>query len=437
MLISIIIPVIRPEKAKRCIEAIRKNAGIQEYIGSGKVEDFDGHDGIYSYEIIAEEDKKRIGVTKMVKMLTDKSKGQMVCFLGDDTIPQPDFLKNAIRAMRHIPDGWGMVSFNDNPNTTRSAAHWLCHKKLLPKLGGEFFHTGYQHCFCDDELMIRCQTMNRYIYAFDAIIHHDHPMVHKDLPSDQDYRQVYSPEVYDKDHKLFLNRMNNNWKTQTEIPRTNKPVKVAIGIPSGDMIHADFSMSLINLCLHSLARGIQCAIINPRFSLVEIARNELVQDAFNVGADYLLTLDSDMTFPAETLVRLLSHKKAVVCTDAKRRREPFTSVLTGMDGKPLDFSKPIPANDPLVEVRGGSNAVCLVKMDTFKKMKAPYYLVTYNEKSDKFLGEDYFFSNKLRQAGFRIYCDSYLSQYIGHNGTKAFYLNSGYIKNEMVAKTST
>lgn len=411
MLVSIIIPVIRPEKAKRCIEAIRKNAGI-----AGQPE--------HSFEIITEEDTKRIGVTKMVKRLVEKSRGDAVCFIGDDCIPQPDFLKNALRAMAAIPDGWGMVSFNDNPNTTRSAAHWLAHKKLLPILGGEFFHTGYTHCFCDDELLIRCQQANRYIYAYDAVIYHEHSAVHKDVQPDESFKKVHSEEIYTRDNKLFLARMNNHWVTPEPVKPMNvdeirKPKKVIIGIPSGDMIHADFAMSLVNLCIHSISRGIQVAIVNQKSSIVEVGRNMIVDTALEMEADYLLFLDSDMTFPAQTLIRLMSHKKQIVCTDASRRREPFTSVLTGMDGKPLDFSKEYVPSDPLVEVKGGSNAVCLIDVDVLAKMKPPHFLVTYNEKGE-FLGEDYYFSNKARQMKIPVYCDTYLSTFIGHIGAKTY-----------------
>ena len=130
-LISIIVPVIRPEKAKRCIDAIIENSGIAKD----------------EYEILTLEDKKRIGAPKMVDKLTKKSKGQMVCFLGDDTIPQKNFLKYALEAMDTLPDGWGLVGFDDNlrpRGTIKAAAHWLADKRLLPFLNGEFFHNRSQ-----------------------------------------------------------------------------------------------------------------------------------------------------------------------------------------------------------------------------------------------------------------------------------------------------
>lgn len=423
MLVSIIIPVIRPDKAKRCIEAIAKNAGVPHIAEVPPAELAQTN----CYEIVTEEDKKRIGVTKMVKRLTEKSRGDMVCFIGDDCIPQPDFLKNALRAMAAIPDGWGMVSFNDNPNTTRSAAHWLCSKKLLPLIGGEFFHTGYQHCFCDDELLMKCQALNRYIYAFDAYIYHEHSAVHKDVQPDESFKDVHSEEKYGADHKLFLARMRNNWETPEPVAPQDpskivKPLKVLIGIPSGETFQADFAISLVNLVTHSITRGIQIAIVNQKGSLVEINRNEIVATALELDADKILFLDTDMVFPAATLQRLLSHKKDIVCSDAVRRMTPITSVLTGMDGNPLTHPPGADKSSPLVEVKGGTSAVQLVDVGVFRRIQEPYFLVTFNDKNKSFLGEDYYFSNKARQAGFKIWCDPYLSQFVGHTGAKTYYM---------------
>ena len=70
--VSIIIPVIRPEKAKRCIDMINANAGIPRT----------------DYEILSKVDVDRIGCPNMVKMLTEKARANLVCFLGDDSLPE-------------------------------------------------------------------------------------------------------------------------------------------------------------------------------------------------------------------------------------------------------------------------------------------------------------------------------------------------------------
>ena len=94
--VSIIIPVIRPEKAARCISMIRENAG----------------DGI-NYEIVSSVDEDRMGAPKMVKELVAQTKYDLVCFLGDDTLPQKDFLKNAVLEMNQFEGRWGLVGLND------------------------------------------------------------------------------------------------------------------------------------------------------------------------------------------------------------------------------------------------------------------------------------------------------------------------------------
>lgn len=192
-MISIIIPIIRLKKAERCIEAIHQNAGID------------------NYEIITEIDKERIGCPKMVKTLVNRTRHDLVCFVGDDTIPQPDFLKNALKKMNEFDGGWGLVGLNDGHNEqTELATHWLGHKKLLPFLDGEFFCTEYKHCFCDNELTERSKIINRYVYAKDAVIEHDHPIFKKTELTD-DYKRVYALDYIIHD-KLLFGQRRKLWK---------------------------------------------------------------------------------------------------------------------------------------------------------------------------------------------------------------------------------
>jgi len=403
MLVSIIIPVIRPDKAKRCIAAIEANAGIPRP----------------KFEIIAEEDTERIGCPKMVAKLVAKAKGDMVCFLGDDTIPQPGFLNEALNAMAAFLDGWGLVGFNDNPDAARSCTHWLAHTKLLPHLDGEFFHTGYKHCFCDNELKTRAQALGRYIYAYNAILKHDHvafeggdALKQIQEKGDEDLKRAYSH--YKEDMALYKSRLLSQWG-KVKSPQQNKPTRVAIGVPSGDFIHADFALSLLNLCLVSLMRGVHSAVINHKSALVEAGRNEIIRQAIDMKADHVFFLDADMTFPSDTLLRLLSHGLDVVGCDASRRREPFTSVVKDLNNKPIDYTN----CKPLEKLSGASSACQLIKMSVFDKLKSPYFRVEWVGEN-KFTGEDYVFSKALRDAGFKVWCDTKLSREIGHLGVKEF-----------------
>ena len=200
--VSIIIPYIRPKGMERCKEAIFLEAGVPTD----------------TFEVITAQDHTRIGPALMLKELVDKAaQYPLIMFLGDDTIPEPDFLRNALEVMKQLPDGWGLVGLNDGRhNGDYLATHWLGDRRMLPLLDGEFFHTGYWHCFCDNELTMRAIGLGRYMWASNARVQHLNPVIDKMLLMDKDYHRVYSAEWYYHDHMLFLKRMNNGWKTEEQ-----------------------------------------------------------------------------------------------------------------------------------------------------------------------------------------------------------------------------
>jgi len=115
--VSIVIPVIRPEKVELCIDAIVQNSGVE----------------MSQYEIVTDIDTDGVGCPEMMKKLVAKTKYDLVMFLGDDTEPQDDFLKHAIEAMESLPDGWGVVGLNTQDERTvgNPIAHWMADKKML------------------------------------------------------------------------------------------------------------------------------------------------------------------------------------------------------------------------------------------------------------------------------------------------------------------
>ena len=196
---SIIIPTIRPKNIPNLKRLIKKNAGVPRKI----------------YEILIEEDRDRIGAPAMVKKLTERSKHSLVMFIGDDCLPQPGFLAKALVSMDSLPGKWGLVGLNDMQRPADHApTHWLAHKKLL-EYCGEFFHTGYIHQYCDNELYLWALLLNQYARANDAKIFHDHAGFKDKSKSfndnvsesgDKDIQRVYSSKVHDHDLLLFERR---------------------------------------------------------------------------------------------------------------------------------------------------------------------------------------------------------------------------------------
>ena len=194
--VTIIIPVIRPESAKRCVEAVHQNAGVPRS----------------QYQVLTREDKERIGSGRMINALVEDAKHELVLYTGDDTVPQPDFLKNALAKMETLPDGWGVVALNDMRFGGRNfATAWLADKRMLPLLDGHLLHEGYWHCFADNELTLRCKELKRYTWADNAKIKHLNPVVDREVEWDDDYKRIYSNEWFTHDQVLFWRRRQSKW----------------------------------------------------------------------------------------------------------------------------------------------------------------------------------------------------------------------------------
>jgi glycosyltransferase involved in cell wall biosynthesis len=194
-LVSICVPTLgRPDKLNRLLVAIKENA------------EYD------NYEVIVKADElppNNIGAPKMLKKCVDESKGDLICFLGNDVVPEPGFLREAVWEMaRRFPEMDGMIGFNDSYwKSEHVAPHFLISKKLLPVLDGEIFHTGYNHTGCDNELRARVEKLGKYAWAEKAKIFHDHPMM-SGSKADMDalYEQAYNGPRHDADNKLYAER---------------------------------------------------------------------------------------------------------------------------------------------------------------------------------------------------------------------------------------
>ena len=176
--VSIVIPTLgRPEKLNRLLTKIRENAGYS------------------NYEVIVEQDQfppNNQGAPKMVKQGVEKSTGELVMFLGNDCIPEKDFLQLAVfRMIKNFPDLDGLVGLNDEYWEGEFATHWLASKKLLPYLGGAFFYIGYYHTGCDNELTEMCRKIGKYVWAEESKVYHDHPI-----------QTGFKPETFDEVYKL-------------------------------------------------------------------------------------------------------------------------------------------------------------------------------------------------------------------------------------------
>lgn len=184
--------------------------------------------------------------------------------------------------------------------------------------------------------------------------------------------------------------------------------KVAICFPSGDMVHADFALALAGLC--NSTPLLDTPIVNTKSSIVAMARNQAVAEARRHAVEYVLFLDSDMVFPRTTLHRLLRHGKDIVGATYKKRVEPYSILGSALEKTPTCNE------NGLTEMRHLPTGCLLIRMAVFEMLPPPYFRFLNDESAGVICGEDYVFCDRAREAGFRIWCDTTLSQDIGHIG---------------------
>ncbi|HUY68145.1 MAG TPA: hypothetical protein VMV79_02460 [Alphaproteobacteria bacterium] len=184
---------------------------------------------------------------------------------------------------------------------------------------------------------------------------------------------------------------------------------VAICIPSGDMVHADFAASLAALCLDP---GARCAIVNNKGSLITVGRNNCIAAAQTINASHALFLDSDMIFPRDTLKRLLAHDKDMVGALYAARRPPFQAIGVAWD----DASE----SGGLRRMKIMPTGCLLIRLDVFAQLPKPWFCERVE--GEKIVGEDVYFCERAAAAGIEIWQDTALSREIGHVGEKVFKL---------------
>ena len=191
-------------------------------------------------------------------------------------------------------------------------------------------------------------------------------------------------------------------------------MKTLIAVPCGDQLEANFVE-----CLLRLRPVGEIEIKLLKGTLVYDARNQLTEYALkNGGYDFVLWLDSDMTFEPDLLERLMEdiEGKQAVTGLCFGRRPPFKpciykSIRVEKDGVGVmpyaDTYYDYP-RDQLFEVEGCGFACILTRMEMLDAMSVygiPFFPVAG-------LGEDLAFCWRARQLDIRLWCDSRLK--IGH-----------------------
>ena len=192
-------------------------------------------------------------------------------------------------------------------------------------------------------------------------------------------------------------------------------MRILIAVPTFETIMPDTFKAIWDMdkggheCLFEFVRGYDCAT----------ARNNIAQKAINLGADYVLMIDNDVTPPKQALLWLLEEVKDVQLGYYAHRNAD--NLYTGR----VSVCKLGPFNYPLeseftgaemtdmkekgvrkIRIHGGGMGCALIKTDVFRVLPYPWYdWVNYNDKNRNMLSEDLYFCENCRKHNIPIFTD--------------------------------
>ena len=192
-------------------------------------------------------------------------------------------------------------------------------------------------------------------------------------------------------------------------------MKICVCIPAQDTVLTTFFVDCTNMFFYSRNKGIDISFNQMNGCYLDLLRNQLMQSALKTNPDYILMLDSDMRFPANTMERLAAHDKEVVGCNYTRRRADFSPIA-------CTFEDPNKRVDPsqvsgLGKVSLLPTGIMMLKPSVLARIKYPWFENIWRKSDNRLVGEDVVFCAKVQEeAKTVVYCDHDLSREVAHSG---------------------
>ena len=216
--------------------------------------------------------------------------------------------------------------------------------------------------------------------------------------------------VYNYNDASPLNDYKVNGDEQTKnareiVNKMNQPKKkILIAIPTAKNIEPDTFKSIYDLIV---PEGYETTFQYFYGYNIDQIRNLIANWVVN-GYDYLLSVDSDIAFAPDTLIKMLAHDKDVV-SGLYIQRKPGQHILEIYEHTPTGGVANMPYGKlkgrPLVEVAGCGFGCSLIKAEVMRKIGYPQFKYHSAISITETVSEDVDFCRKARDNGFKIWAD--------------------------------
>lgn len=192
--------------------------------------------------------------------------------------------------------------------------------------------------------------------------------------------------------------------------KTKENIKVIIGVPvaDNDAMRALTAQAIGGSIIGAHQAGIEVIDMVLRRSCDIVSnRTWLVRYALESGATHLLFVDADMLFPSDVIPKMLAHKKEIVGVKYKKRQFPVEWLLKPLEGEAESETEAF-------KVSHVGTGLMLIDLKVFATMPGPWFNFGRDSQGALAMGEDVWFCNSARDAGFDTWVDPTINT--GHIG---------------------
>lgn len=378
---------------------------------------------------------------------------EWVGLVSDDLVPCTG---NWDVALLRSLAGWNVVSSNDgwqsqtgNIHTDRLHGAIVFSGPLLRTLGF-LFPPALTHIFHDDVIETIGRETNCWQIRTDVMVKH----LHEALEGVRGPTMDPSSDLWKHDEAIFKMWLANDKDAivarvralmESYGLRAIKPdftgVKLMIGTPCLDgRYDGGFMVSLWTSMQMMAASGVVCQMAEERFTAdISLARAKLFSAFLRSDCTHLLTIDTDMSWGVDAIIRLFHAKKDFVSIAGPKKRYPltFAANFTDTHGNPilLQFDN----ESGTMEVGEIGAAFCLITRACAQKMAdaypelafvgisgekeyAIYNPIVTSERGGRYYSEDFAFCLRWRTIGGKCFMipDIKLSHSGHHTFTGSF-----------------
>ena len=176
---------------------------------------------------------------------------------------------------------------------------------------------------------------------------------------------------------------------------------VLLGIPHGGTIKA----RLLSTIIASIVQApCPLTVCERQGALGPDNRGILAQIAVDQGFTHLWLVDNDMSFPPDTLARLLAHQKDLVGAAYNYRAHPLRTVVKMLDAQgQVVIPESIP--ESLFVCHAIGSGCKLVTTDALKKIPRPWFGLEWNKEGQISKSDDVWFCEAAKSVGIETWCD--------------------------------